>query len=56
VTNGRRQLPMPDQWLAAMQAGMPACAGVALGFDRLVMLAIGASSIDEVIAFPRPRD
>jgi elongation factor P--(R)-beta-lysine ligase len=41
--------------LAALDAGMPDCAGVALGFDRVLMLALGASSIDEVIAFPTER-
>jgi elongation factor P--(R)-beta-lysine ligase len=35
-----------------LNAGFPACAGVALGIDRLVMLALNASSIDDVIAFP----
>jgi lysyl-tRNA synthetase class 2 len=32
-------------------AGMPACGGVALGIDRLMMLFCDASSIDEVMAF-----
>ena len=41
--------------LAALAAGLPACAGVALGFDRLVMLAVNAERIDEVIAFPVER-
>jgi lysyl-tRNA synthetase class 2 len=54
VRENRQQLPMPDEWLAVMERGMPACAGVALGFDRLVMLAIGAASIDEVMTGVRP--
>ena len=50
LADGRQQLPMPDDWLAAIPAGLPASTGVALGFDRLVMLATGAASIDEVMA------
>jgi elongation factor P--(R)-beta-lysine ligase len=53
--DGRAELPLPDEWLTAIANGMPDCTGVALGFDRLMMLSIGASSIDEVIAFPQPR-
>ena len=34
-----------------MDAGLPPCAGVALGFDRLVMLAAGKSTVAEVIPF-----
>ncbi|HET8707952.1 MAG TPA: amino acid--tRNA ligase-related protein [Pseudomonadales bacterium] len=41
--------------LQALVAGMPTCAGVALGVDRLLMALLGFSSIDDVIAFPLER-
>ena len=37
--------------LAALQAGIPNCSGVALGVDRLLMIAMGTESIKEVISF-----
>ena len=43
--------PLDEEFLAALDA-MPASSGCALGFDRLVMLAAGASHIDEVIWTP----
>ena len=48
-------LPMDEYLLQALGHGLPDCAGVALGLDRLVMLAAGARSISEVIAFPVDR-
>jgi lysyl-tRNA synthetase class 2 len=41
--------------LAALDAGLPDCAGVALGFDRVLMLAMAATRIDDVLAFPVER-
>ena len=37
--------------LAALQAGIPNCSGVALGVDRLLMIAMGTESIKDVISF-----
>jgi lysyl-tRNA synthetase class 2 len=41
--------------LAALDSGLPDCAGVALGLDRVLMLAMNAASIDDVLAFPVER-
>jgi len=45
-------VPLDENLLAALANGLPDCSGVALGFDRLAMLAAGAKSLGEVIAFP----
>ncbi|MFK7767624.1 MAG: EF-P lysine aminoacylase EpmA [Mariniblastus sp.] len=52
VKDGNALLPENSRLLDAMRVGMPQCSGVALGVDRLVMLAIGASTVADVIAFP----
>ena len=58
--NERRRLGLPthppDEFLlAALEAGLPDCSGVALGFDRTLMLATGSQTIDEVLPFPTER-
>jgi lysyl-tRNA synthetase class 2 len=52
---GLPAMPIDEHFIAALKHGMPDCAGVALGFDRLVMCATGAKHIDEVLAFPFSR-
>jgi lysyl-tRNA synthetase class 2 len=44
--------PIDEDFLAALDHGLPPCAGIALGFDRLVMLATGAADIEEVLWAP----
>lgn len=43
-----------ENFLAALESGMPACSGVALGLDRLFMLALHKENISDVILFPSP--
>jgi lysyl-tRNA synthetase class 2 len=46
---------MDQALLDALAAGLPPVSGVAMGFDRLLMLRIGASDISAVLAFPLER-
>ena len=55
LKENRPALPQESYLLQAMVAGLPACAGTALGWDRLVMLALGKQSLQDVIAFPFER-
>ena len=51
-------LPVPaidEHFLAALEHGLPPCSGVAVGFDRLAMLAAGTRDIRDVLAFPYDR-
>jgi lysyl-tRNA synthetase class 2 len=54
----QRDLPLPEidqALLDALHSGLPAVAGVALGFDRVLMLRTGASEIGAVLPFPLQR-
>lgn len=46
---GLPEMPLDEDFLAALEHGLPDCAGVALGVDRLLMLACNAAHIDEVM-------
>jgi len=48
---GLPTIPIDEYFLAALQHGLPDCAGVALGLDRLIMLAANCQNIAEVISF-----
>jgi lysyl-tRNA synthetase class 2 len=48
---GLTELPIDERFLAALAHGLPECSGVALGFDRLLMCALGAKHIQDVLTF-----
>jgi lysyl-tRNA synthetase class 2 len=48
---GQPERPVDEHLLAALEQGLPDCSGVALGVDRLLMLATGVSDIRKVLAF-----
>ncbi|HHE3640401.1 TPA: elongation factor P--(R)-beta-lysine ligase [Pasteurella multocida] len=48
---GLPQRQIDKRLLGALQAGVPNCSGIALGVDRLLMIALGANAIHEVMAF-----
>ena len=49
---GLPEVPVDDLLISAMQAGIPDCAGVAVGVDRLLALSLGYRDISSVLAFP----
>ena len=54
IEMGLSPQPIDHHLIAALKSGLPECAGVALGVDRLIMLAIGCDHIDQITAFPFP--
>ena len=52
---GLRQPPIDERLLEALRHGLPHCAGVALGVDRLLMAMLGSGRIADVLAFPFER-
>ena len=55
IAHGKEPMPIDERFLAALKSGLPACAGVALGIDRLVMAAVNADSLAAVLTFPIER-
>ena len=51
LAEGRRALPLPESLLSAMQSGLPACAGCAMGFDRLALVALGETTLAAIRPF-----
>ena len=49
---GMELMPVDEDLLAALESGMPDCAGVALGIDRLLMVLTGSKNIRDVLSFP----
>jgi len=50
-SQGLPAVPIDERFLATLAQGLPDCAGVAVGLDRVLMVASGASSIADVLAF-----
>jgi len=55
IERGLPAIPIDEYLLAALDAGFPECAGVAVGMDRVIMLAANCASLSEVMAFPAER-
>lgn len=52
---GLAEYPIDENLIAALQSGLPACSGVAMGIDRLIMLLVKTKNISEVISFNNER-
>ena len=54
ASRGQRVREIDERLISASRAGVPDCAGVAVGFDRLLMLAQGRSELSQVMPFSWP--
>lgn len=54
-SNGQQPMPIDDALLSALEQGIPDSSGVAIGLDRLLMCAVGAEELDQVMAFSLSR-
>ena len=52
INRGEQAYPMDLHLIAALQHGLPECAGVALGVDRLLLQICGADNLRDILAFP----
>jgi lysyl-tRNA synthetase class 2 len=50
-----REKTVDQKFLAALDHGLPQCSGVALGIDRLIMLALKINHIEQTMSFPVDR-
>jgi len=55
-TDRRPVYPVDPEFMAALEAGLPPTGGIAVGLDRLLMVLIGATSLDAVLPFRTPVD
>jgi lysyl-tRNA synthetase class 2 len=51
LATGLEPYPVDELLLSALSSGLPDCAGVAIGLDRLLMVLLGKDSIDQVLSF-----
>ena len=52
LENNLKEMPIDESFLQALESGLPKCAGVAIGLDRLLMVLTGKTEIRDVLAFP----
>ena len=55
LEDGKPFVGKDKKFINALERGLPACSGVAIGVDRLLMGILDLRSIDEVVSFSWPR-